>query len=309
MRLILSVLLVLEIAGVGIPQAATACRGSGYRDYYRNGVQARDFKRWPEVVDCMRAALRENGRENRERIEISGAREERYLPYFHLGWALAELDQPEAAREALRASVEQGVSRGDSRWDDLQERLDQIETAVAEIRLEEVSAMRQQVATEMEGGGTSPEARRSYEEAVAKLGAARLLVAQGEPVPAQETVEAAAAEFRRTSAEIRRRAPREAEAAPASISARVVQAAAAYAELDYELVVRLLEGERLTAPRDRFNAHLLLGASIHALIRRGLTEGRSLADVREHVRECLAIQPDFRPSPSDYPPEFVALFE
>lgn len=303
-----SVLLVIGIAGAWAAPAVADCRGSDYRDFYRQGVQARDFRRWTEVVECMEAAIRARGRESRERVEISGAREERYLPYYHLGFALAELGSAEEARDALRRSVEQGASRGDSRWADLQQRLQQVETQIAELRIEEVEALRRQVLAELEAMDGAPEAVEVYDRAVTSLGAARALVGRREPVLAQEMVEEAASGLQQTSKRLRQvvRAPPEETQA---ISPRLVQAAGAYAELDYARVLEVLDGQTFSTPQDRLNAHLLLAASIHGLIRRGRAQGRSLADVRSHVRECLAIRPAFRPPESEFSPEFVALFD
>ena len=78
---------------------------AGYRDTYKEGLQAYDRADWPEVARLMRQSIRENPKAGGRGIRVRGTRFEDYLPYYHLGVALYSMEQLDQALEAFEAAL------------------------------------------------------------------------------------------------------------------------------------------------------------------------------------------------------------
>ena len=85
---------------------------AGYRDTYKEGLQAYDRADWPEVARLMRQSIRENPKAGGRGIRVRGTRFEDYLPYYHLGVALYSMEQLDQALEAFEESLAQGAIGG-----------------------------------------------------------------------------------------------------------------------------------------------------------------------------------------------------
>ncbi len=83
---------------------------------FRQGLQARGDRKWPEVVTQMRAAIAINGQEASRRVRSGGlggvfGGGTEYMPYYLLGEAHFEQGECAAAVDAWAVSVRQGVVR------------------------------------------------------------------------------------------------------------------------------------------------------------------------------------------------------
>src|SRR4051794_3873139 len=81
-----------------------------YKDTYKKALEAVDHKRWPEVVQLMRDAIRQNAQEG-EKVKLYGLRFEPYVPHFHLGYALSQTGDCAGAIAELQTSETQGAIR------------------------------------------------------------------------------------------------------------------------------------------------------------------------------------------------------
>lgn len=76
---------------------------------FKDGIDARDSKKWREAADHMRQAIQADSKESARKVRtgIFGSME--YLPYFFLGEALFNLNDCAAALEAWTISEQQGA--------------------------------------------------------------------------------------------------------------------------------------------------------------------------------------------------------
>jgi hypothetical protein len=86
------------VAPGGRPAGNTTAPDSRYRDTYRQAIDAKNRRRWPEARKLFEEALSQNSVESTERILISGfGNYEPYVPRYYLGLALSNLGDCEGA--------------------------------------------------------------------------------------------------------------------------------------------------------------------------------------------------------------------
>jgi caspase domain-containing protein len=82
-----------------------------FKDDYRKGREALDYRRWQDAVLHLRAALRQKDREG-DPVRLYGVRIEPYLPHFYLGFALFETgDYPGALQEWAISEEQKTIQR------------------------------------------------------------------------------------------------------------------------------------------------------------------------------------------------------
>jgi hypothetical protein len=103
--------------------AAVACllpsMASAQDQAFRDGMEARDDKKWQQVVTLMRRAIAANPQESPRRVEFGGKlgfgrKWTQYLPQFYLGEALFRMDDCPGAVDAWGTSEKHGVVRGNA---------------------------------------------------------------------------------------------------------------------------------------------------------------------------------------------------
>jgi hypothetical protein len=94
------------IAGI---VALSASLSADYKDAYRRGVQARNRENWAEAARLFRQAVQEQPNETGEPINLSGAEFEPYLPQYHLGLALYNMQDCPGALAAWDNSQRSGA--------------------------------------------------------------------------------------------------------------------------------------------------------------------------------------------------------
>jgi hypothetical protein len=95
----------------------------------------------------------------------------------------------------------------------------------------------------------------------------------------------------------------------AEIPPQLRRAARDYLEAEYEVVVQTLSPAALPRPREQAAAHLLRAAAHYALYRlSGGSNEDHLSQARQDLDSCRQIDPEVRPDPRFFAPDFVTLF-
>ncbi len=118
-----------------------AVAAADYKDNYRQGIKAIEAGRWAEAVRELRNAI---AQKSEEKVGFS-----RYLPYFYLGKALAQLTDCRGALEAWKTSEAQGEIKKLPEYTELKAGLKTCEgqldkaTAAAQAATQELAVARQ----------------------------------------------------------------------------------------------------------------------------------------------------------------------
>jgi hypothetical protein len=116
----------LPVAGAKPPEAGPSggapIVAGNYKETYRKAIEAKNQKRWQQAVTLFETAIKQNGTESTERINIAGfGNVEPYVPHYYLGVALKNLNNCTAAMDEWNVSLDQGAIRKTNLFKSLQE--------------------------------------------------------------------------------------------------------------------------------------------------------------------------------------------
>jgi len=102
--------------------APTPAVNGAYKETYRKAIEAKNQKRWQQAVDLFETALKQNGTESTEKINIAGfGNVEPYVPHYYLGVALKNLNNCPAALVQWEESRKGGAIQKTNLFKSLQE--------------------------------------------------------------------------------------------------------------------------------------------------------------------------------------------
>jgi hypothetical protein len=297
---------------VWIPQAAAA----DYLEPYRRGFNAFNLFRWEATVTEMRKAIAENPVESGKDVHIQLLAYKPYVPHFYLGIALAKLDRCDEAIPALRESLRQGqLPKTRGYWQRAENTLGEClrktpepapQPPVVIATKEEPPPVVKESEPEVQRPAETiaqlppPPVTRNEEPAVDTTRAEPEPIRRPPPAPATETASALLT------------APRPTAAIPtvSEPPAALVSAVDAYLRGRYADAIRILDGLRLTDPRDRAHAFLFRSAARYALFTIGQRRDANLGEqAKADLGEYKRLRPRSSLDPRVFSPAFVAFAE